>query len=411
MAIGLAENQGFILATKEDAVSQASPAGTYKAPAAGDAIQILSDGLEFTPSQEVIDRDIRTATIEQTVGRTTTRMITGSVPCEFRSNSTEGGAPEADKLYESLLGGKRQRSSTALRTASNQGAVSAGQRKKTFAVAASDTAAFRVGDAVRLFKTGEIDFVSVVTSVNAGSNQITLATAAPVDIPGSSDISPCTTYFIDPNRADARFLSLTQYLGAKLEERAIGVRCTTGELSSFETGQLPQFSFGFEGLDFDRRVPTPSQLTAAKALATYQDSLPPIILGAHVFQDDQELVLNSISISLTNTLGFITSTRSERGRETSRVTDFECTFNMNPYQDDANVKSFDLFKSNNSFSVFGYAANKGANDKLDQIVTFFMPNCRVQEIGTGSEDGILTDELSCRAYLENGNDTIFLSFI
>ena len=93
MAIGLAENQGYLLVSKEDAVTTLSPAGTYKPPVAGDAVQILSDGLEFTPAQEIIDRDIRSATIEQTVGRTTTRSITGSVPCELRANSVEGGAP------------------------------------------------------------------------------------------------------------------------------------------------------------------------------------------------------------------------------------------------------------------------------------------------------------------------------
>ena len=130
-----------------------------------------------------------------------------------------------------------------------------------------------------------------------------------------------------------------------------------------------------------------------------------------MFQDDTELVLNNIGITLTNELGFTQSTASERGRINSRVTGFEVSFTMNPYQDDANVKSFDLFRQNNSFSVFGYAANKGANGKLDQICTFYMPNCRVQEISTGEEDGILTDELSCMGYLQNGNDSIFLGFL
>ena len=410
MAIGLAENQGYLLVSKEDAVTTLSPAGTYKPPVAGDAVQILSDGLEFTPAQEIIDRDIRSATIEQTVGRTTTRSITGSVPCELRANSVEGGAPEADKLYESLFGGKRQRTSKTLKTASSQTGVS--NRKRTFAVAAGDTSQFKPGDPVRIFKTAPnaIDFVSVIKSVNATTNQVTLYNDAPIDIPGAADISPCTTYFVNPNQ-NARFLSLTQFLGAKLEERAIGCRGTTGELSNFTTGQLPMFNFGFEGLDFARSVPTPQQLTAANALATYQDSLPPIILGAKVFQDDVELTLNNVSINLTNTLGWITSTASERGRLTGRVTDFDCTFTMNPYQDDDNVRSFDLFRQNNSFSVVGYAANKAVDGKLIQICTFCMPNCRVQEIATGSEDGILTDELSGRAFLTNGNDTIYLGFM
>lgn len=411
MAIGLAENQGFLLAAKEDAVSEASPAGTYKAPVAGDAIQVLSEGLEFSPTKEIVDRDIRTDTIEQTIGRTTTRGITGTVPCELRANTVEGGAPEADKLYENLLGGKRQRTSTTLQTATSQTSVSSSLRKSVFAVDSADTTQFKVGDPVRLFKAGIIDFISVIKSVNTTSNQVTLVTGAPIDIPGDTDVSPCTTYFPDPNRADFRYLSLDRFLGAKLEERAIGCRFNSLEISNWSTGQLPQASFGFEGLDYLRRKPTTQELNAAKALTTYQQSLPPIILGARVFQDDTELVLNNVGITISTELGFTMSTASERGKLSSRVTDFDCTFTMNPYQDDANTKNFDLFRQNNAFSLFGFAANKDTTGKFSQICTFYMPNCTVQEIATGSEEGILTDEMTCRAFLSSGNDTVTLGFI
>ena len=411
MAIGLPENQGFVFVTKEDAVSSTVPAGTYKAPAAGDAVQVLNEGLSFSPTQEIVDRDIRTPTIEQREGRTTTRGITGTIPTEFRANTIEGGAPEPDKLYEALLGGKRQRTSTTLQTAASQTGVSSSARKNTFAVSVGDFAQFRVGDPVRIFKTGEIDFVSVVKSVNSSNNQITLVTNASVDIPGNSDISPCTTYYPDPNRSDFRYLTIEQYLGGKISERAIGARPTGLEISNFQTGSLPQASFNFEGLDFDRLSRTPQQITAARALATYQQSLPPIILGAKVFQDDNELILNSVGITITNTLGFLMSTSSERGKISSRVTDFDCTFTANPYQDDENVRNYNLFRQNDSFSLFGYAANKDSAGKLNQIITFYMPNCKVQELSTGSEEGILTDELTGRSFLDNGNDTIFIGFL
>ena len=409
MAVGLPENQGFVLVTKEDAVSPSAPAGTYKAPAAGDAVQVLNEGLAFNPTQEIVDRDIRTSTIEQREGRTTTRGITLTIPTELRANTTEGGAPEPDKLYESVLGGKRQRSDTTLQTASSQTAVS--NKRRAFAVDAGDIAKFRIGDPVRIFSAGVIDFVSVVTAVNSATNQVTLVSDAPVNIPGDAAISPCTTYYPDPNRADARYLSCTQYLGGRIEERAIGCKGTGVEISNFQTGQLPQAAFNLEGLDFARNTQTTQQIAAARALATYQQSLPPIILGAKVFQDEKELVLNSLGITITNTLGFLMSTASERGKISSRVTDFDCTFTMNPYQDDANVDNFNLFRTNESFSLFAFAANKDADGKLEQIVTVFMPNCKVQEISTGSEDGILTDDLTGRSFLQNGNDTVFFGFM
>lgn len=409
MAIGLAKDQGFLFVSKEQAVSSTVQAGTYKAPVAGEAVQVLNDGLEFAPTKETIDRDIRTPTIEQTAGRTTTRSITGSVPVELRANSSEGGAPEADKLYENMLGGKRQRTSTSLETATNQSGVQSSDRKTKFAVDSGDRTLFIPGDAIRIFKAGEIDHVSAIKAVVG--NVVEIVSPAPVDIPGDSAVSPTTTYFINPNKTGHQFLSLTQYLGAKLEERAIGCQCNTAELSSWETGQLPMFNFGFEGLDWARRVPTEPQLSAARNLVSYQTSLPPIVLDAHVYQDSTELTLNSVGISLTNTLGPITSTASQRGKITQRVTDFEATFTMNPYQDDANIRSFDLFRTNDPFAVFGYAANKDKDGKLIQICTFYMPNCRVNEISTGDADGILTDELNCGAYIGSGNDSIFLGFL
>ena len=411
MAIGLAENQGFVLVSKEDAVSQSAPAGTYKAPVSGEAVQVLNDGFALNPTQDIVDRDIRTPTIEQVRGRTTTRSVSGTIPTEFRANTAEGGAPEADKLYESVFGGKRQRTSTTLQTSSSQTSVQSGDRKRKFKVDSADIAQFRVGDAVRIYKQGVIDFVSAVSAVDTTADHVTVVQSAPVDIPGDSDISPCTTYFVDPNRADFRYLSVTNWLGGKNEERATGCRGTTLEISNFSTGQLPQASFGFEGLDFDRLARTSQQRAAALALINYQQSLPPIILGAHVFQDDTELVLNNVGITLTNTLGFTMSTASERGKLGSRVVDFECSFTMNPYQDDENVRNFDLFRMNEAFSLFGYAANKDAAGKLVQICTFYMPNCTVEEISTGNEDGILTDELSGKAFIRDRNDTVFFSFI
>lgn len=411
MSIGLPSNQGFVFVAKEDAVSQASPAGTYKAPAAGDAVQVLNEGLTFSPTQEIVDRNILTPTVEQREGRTTTRGITGTIPTEFRANTVEGGAPEPDKLYEALLGGKRQRTSTTLKTATSQAGVAAGQRKKVFVVSASDRALFRVGDPVRIFKVGVIDHVSAVQSVNSSNNQITIVSSAPVDIPGDSDISPCTTYYPDPNASDFRYLTIEQYLGGRIAERAIGSRPTGLEISNFQTGLLPQASFNFEGLDFGRLNRTTQQIAAARALATYQQSLPPIILGARVFQDDNELILNNVSITIANTLGFLMSTSSERGKISSRVTDFDCTFQMNPYQDDENVRIYNLFRQNESFSLFGFAANKDASGKLNQIVTFYMPNCKAQELATGDEEGILTNDVTGRSFLRNGNDTIFIGFI
>jgi len=40
-----------------------------------------------------------------------------------------------------------------------------------------------------------------------------------------------------------------------------------------------------------------------------------------------------------------------------------------------------------------------------------MPNCRIPEIATADEDGILTDAITGSAHKKEGNDTVFIAFI
>ena len=115
---------------------------------------------------------------------------------------------------------------------------------------------------------------------------------------------------------------------------------------------------------------------------------------------------------MTNTLGFLTSTASKNGKISSRITEFVAGFSINPYMEDDDVNNFNLFDNNTAFSLFGSAHNPGsAQEEHLENVAFYMPNCRIPEIATGDEDGILTDAITGSAFKTNGNDTIFISFI
>ena len=217
-------------------------------------------------------------------------------------------------------------------------------------------------------------------------------------------IAAGTTYF---HQSGAPTVSVTNYLGGEIREKAIGMRVTSAELANFSTGQLPQMSFSMEGLDYAREVGQPL------FSPVYDTSLPPVVLCSKIYQDANEITLNSFGMTMTNTLGFLTSTSSCSGKISSRITELVTTWTANPYMEDDDVDQFNKFDQNQAFSIFGSSHNPGATSKNEylEVVAFYMPNCRTVEIATGDEDGILTDSLSGQAYKTNGNDSVFMSFI
>jgi hypothetical protein len=222
----------------------------------------------------------------------------------------------------------------------------------------------------------------------------------------SVEIAAATIYY---HESGAPTLSVTNYLGGEIREKAIGMRPVSAELSNFSTGQLPEVAFSLEGLDFDREVGQP---LFTPEYDSQQGAEAPIILCSKIYKDTTELTLNALTISFTNTLGFLTSTSSCSGKLASRITKFGVGFTINPYMEDDDVDLFTLFNDNDGFSLFGSAYNDGAspNEHL-QACAFYMPNCRIPEITTGDEDGILTDQINGTAHRDLGNDTIFIAFI
>jgi len=396
MAIGLVTDEGSVFVEKE--VTE----GVYVAESAGaKAIEVLSDGLEFTPTKELLERDNRTSTVEKVPARVGQKSMAGSIPIEFRSAPTEGDSPEATDLYEALLGGKRSVTATTSDT---------GHTTSRVQLVDGDGAKYTVGDIVKIkeyaLNSANEDHVSPVTAVSTlgGDNYIDLLIPYGAAFTDNVEIAPTTVYF---HQSGAPSVSVTNYIGGKIREKAIGMRVTSAELSNFATGQLPQMSFSLEGLDYGREAGTP--LFAP----SYDTSLPPVVLCSKVYQDSNEFVLNNFGMTITNTLGFLTSTASCSGKISSRITEIVTNWTANPYMEDDDVDQFDKFDKNTAFSIFGSSQNPGATSKNEylNVVSFYMPNCRTTESGTGDEDGIVTDVLAGQAYKNLGNDSVFLAFI
>jgi hypothetical protein len=394
MSIGLVADEGSVFIEKE------AIEGDYQAEqSAAKAIEVLSDGLEFTPTKELLERNNRTSTVEKVTSRVGQKSMAGTIPTEFKAGSVEGEAPETSDLYEAMLGGKETYDETI---------SGAGHTVKIINLADGEAAKYKPGFIVKIKESAvsvDKDHVSPIIQVvtDAGINSITLLVPYERAFTDNVVISKGTAYY---HKTGQPTLSVTNYIGGSIREKAIGMRAISAEMSNFSTGQLPQVNFGLEGLNYEREVGAPL------FVPEFDTSLPPVVLCSKVYQDDLEVTVNNVGFSLSNTLGFLTSTASCSGKISSRITEFVANFSFNPYMEDDDVEQFSKFDKNEGYSLFASASNYGATaEELEQIVSFYMPNCRTTEIATGDEDGILTDAVTGQAYRDLGNDTVFICFI
>jgi len=362
--------------------------GTYKAPTgAQDYVQTLKDGAEMTPSQELLERNIFTGNIGKTQSRLGTKSVTGAMPVEFRAGETEGAAPEADALLSAALGGKKTRAAVTTGT---------GNTATVLQIDDLDIGDFSVHDIVMVKEAGafEMSWVSAVDDT-PGSANITLGQAlsgAPAD---NVEIAAVTQY--SAANSGHPSLSISKYIEDTILEQAAGCRVTSMSLENFSTGQISSLNFGFEGLSFDRSV------TANPFTPDYDDTLPPITLRACVHQDGNQIQVNDLTMSLENTLGFVTSTCSANGRISSRVTERSISGSFNPYKQDDNVSQFEKFKCNTSYSLFAYAFNPLLDASCDFTgefnngIAILMPSCITTELGESDADGLLVDDVSFEA--------------
>lgn len=377
MATGLIKGNSII------GVEVESTEGTYVAPSAVTSyIQPLEDGFEMSPAREQLDRNILDASPGKASPKMGMKSVSGSLPCEFRASGTEGAATDFDYLVKSALGSVRSVTSNVTSTT--------GHTSTVINMAAPDAALFSVGDVVIVKASGahELRPISAV-----GATSITFPFALTAGAPANGVVlSKVRTYY--PASTGHPSLSLSYYWGNEIREAAIGAKVTNMALEGFQTGQLASLNFGFEGLTF-------TQIDgAAPHTPSYDSSTPPVILSACVWRAGVDTPVNAVSLSLSNTLGYVTSTCSANGKIASRVTQREITGSINPYKDDTSVTYFNDFVAGTEFSLFLYAYNPSSTTgeiTMGSAVAIWLPQCVATEQKVGDQDGILTDEISFKA--------------
>lgn len=374
--------------------------GTYVAPAAATSfVQTLSDGFELTPAKELLERAIFNGSIGKTTPRTGTRTVSGSIPVECRAAETEGDAPEYDKLMRSAMGSRKQITSEVTTKTGNSASV--------LQIQDADIGEFEVNDIILVKEAGAY-WVSPITAVDptGGAANITLLMAAGAPFSDNVVIAKSTMY--KPADSGHPSLSISKYVEDARREVAVGARVNSLSLDNFTTGQLASWGFGFEGLDFD------TTLSAIPFTPDFQDSLPPVILNACLFQDGVDIAVNELTISLENTLGFATSTCSENGRISGRATERNVTGSFNPYKQDDDIDNFTKFKTNTEYSLFAFAYNPtGVAGEYEQIVAVYMPKCLTTELGESDQDGLLVEDISFTAGRgsDGSDDELVIAFI
>jgi hypothetical protein len=385
------------------AVEIESTEGTYVAPTgASSFVQTLSDGAELTPAKETLERNIFNGSIGKSTPLTGTRSVSGAMPVEMRAHSTEGAAPEYDKLMRSAMGLRRQISAGSV-----DNTDSGGTHTTTRAyLADADANKYKVGDIITVKRTGAYHTSPVVSVSNTvGDVYINILVPMASAFVNGDVIAALTTYVTADSGHPS--LSISKYIEEARLERATGCKVTSLALENYTTGQLASFNFGIEGLDWDH------SLTAQPFTPSFDSALPPIILQACVYQDGVDLQVNEFSFSLENSLGFATSVCSSNGRISSRPTERSISGSINPYKLDNDVSQMTKFKNNTSFSLFARAfVPSTVAGEYGKVVSIFMPNCIITEVSEADQDLLLQEELTFAASrgADGTQEELYISF-
>ncbi len=361
------------------AVEEEATAGVFVAPtAAAKFVQTLAEGSEMSRSKETIERNIYTSSIGQVAPRTGMFSVSGSMPVEARASSELGAAPEYDLLLKSALGARRQ---TVV-----ENITGVGNTASVLKLVDADNH-YQKGDILLIKEAGKYH-VSPVKSVS--DTELELEIPALSAFSDNVAIAKHTTYVVaDSGHAS---LSISRYLEGQVLQKGVGCKVTSMSLESFATGQLPSFNFGFEGLNFDQVI------QANPLTPEYDSQVPPIILAAKAYMNGAEIDVNELTVSLENTLGYKTSILAENGRLSSRATERRISGTMNPYMDSVSNANFLRFKNNTPFSIFAYAKIPSeVAGEFSGIISVFMPNCLITDLGESDSDGIMQDNISFSA--------------
>ena len=359
---------------------------------ATDYLQVLADGVESALERDEIERQVLTSTVERVASRVGQKNTTATLPIEFKAAGTEGEYPESELLWQSLMGGKRQNDEDTTTTGNTSTVLEFGA-----------TPTFEVGDCVLVKESGAYE-VRPVSAVDADS--VTLAFALDNGAPSDGVVVAKVSTFFHDALNDSSSLTLTQYLGNEIKEQIDGMRVASMSLDGWEAGGVATSNFTLNGLGMSHAD------GAAPHTPSYDDSLPPVALGACMWLGGTKLQYQSLSMTVENTLVPIESACDPDGKIGQRYTAQSVEVTVNPYMDDATTTFFDNFNDNDDVSFFAYMSNPTATDgQGEQYCAVWIPQAKIVSRANEDVNGVYADGLTLRAHRSTGGDSLFISFI
>jgi len=377
-------------------VTQGTPVG----PTLGSqAIAILSDGFELNGEKELIERSVLTSSIAKQIPRTGIKTATCAIGCEWKANGNAGAEAEYGLLMESALGSKHS-ISTEVTTKATGNTVS------TLEIEDADIASFKLGDIIMIKEAGDY-WVTPITAISdtAGSANITVLRTRATAFSNSVKIEKVTMY--SGANSGHKYITLTGFLDDAVKMQASGNLVSDLSVESFSVGQIPTLSFSLQGINYAE------SLAASGLTASYDSSMPPICLSACVYMNDVAIPVTEISLSVSNTIGRVTSTCSPNGIISTRVTERVCSGSFVTYQETDSVEYYTKFNTNAEFSMFAYAGipTSTAGEYKD-IVAFFLPTCVITAQPLADADGIATRSIDfSTGYSQNYLSDVFMASI
>lgn len=389
------------------AIEEEVTAGTYVAPSAATSyVQPLEDFVGFTPTKELIERNILRPQLGQITPRTGLKRAEAGLAVEFRASGTEGEEPDFDLLLQAGLGSRRQ---TATQTTTK---AAPAHTTTTIYIEDADIGDFAVGDGIVVLETGSHEHV-VVTAVDSVSadKSITVSPAMSGAPSASVVISKFTTYFGASSGASAKNLSITAFLGnGGVSQRVAGAKVSSFSLDNFTTGQIASWNFAMTGLSLDEALET-SPFTPS-----FDSGVPPLILSACIYQNGTQIDVNNFSLSVSNTLSERLSTCDPNGITAINLTEREITGSFDPYKSDSSTAQFDNFDANTPYSLVAFAATPSSTAgelELGTCISIYLPNCISTEFAPQDLNNIIQDGISFSATAgDSGSDTdMFVSVV
>lgn len=362
-------------------------------------LQLKRDGVELEDVRDVKERNVFTGTLTDANPRLGMRQGKGTFPTEARAAGFEGNEPDFAIMLESILPSVNF---LADRVVTGTGHTASRLYLNTDD---SDLGRFLKGDcSVALIPGAYWPFAVTNVDNTAGANFIDITPPLPAGVfPDLVEIAKFHAY----RGADAGHPTFTAgaYWGSGADDGGIrqailGARTGAFSLEKFNTGELPEFKFGFEGLSFNEAA-----ATDAPYEPVFDDALPGVVLNSIIYKDGVAIDVDGVQWAIEQPITFLKSTASANGRFTGRASGTrKITGTVAPYADGESIDVFTKWEAGDTFGLFGYLAKPDPTNGLElgSIVMFNLPNCFIKKPAHKDVDGVMTDSLEFQA---TGGDT------